>query len=93
MMKLTFIIGDYNIIYTYISLYVHRVCNIESVTLVEAGGDGWNIDSIVTYGCTDGLGCKPITQDIDAFRWVDGDDLEVYYRFPLTKISGTSCTF
>lgn len=80
------------LLYAATLLGIYRVCNIESVTIVEAGGDGWNIDSVVTYGCIDGLGCNPITQDIDAFRWVDGNDLEVYNRFPLTKISGTFCT-
>jgi hypothetical protein len=70
-----------------------RVCNIQNITLVEGGSNGWNIDSVTTYGCTDDVGCKQITQDFDVFRWVDGDSTEDRQRFTLTKISNTPCTF
>ena len=66
------------------------------MTIEEGGNNGWNIDSIVTYGCIDGLGCSPLTQDFDVFRWVDGDarvNPEEIRRFPLTKVTQSSCVF
>ena len=68
-----------------------RVCNIQNVTIAEGGNNAWNIDSIMTYGCIDGLGCSPLTQDIDVFRWVDGNFNEESLRFPLTKVSQSLC--
>ena len=74
-------------------LTFYRVCNIQNVTILPGGTNGWNIDSILTFGCTIGLGCKPLTQDIDVFRWVDGNGSQDRRRFPLTKVSGASCLF
>ena len=69
------------------------MCNIQNITIEEGGNNGWNIDSILTFGCMDGLGCKPITQDFDVFQWVDGNGTEESRRFTLTKISRASCSF
>ena len=68
-----------------------RLCNIQNVTITESGDNGWNIDSIMTYGCTDEFGCQPLTQDIDVNRWVDGDGREEYLRFSLSKVSQNLC--
>ena len=68
------------------------MCNIDSVAIVEGGNNGWNIDSVVTFGCITGAGCKQITQDMDVLAWVDGNTAG-YERLPLTKISNTPCAF
>jgi len=61
------------------------------VTITEGGNDGWGIDSIMTYGCTDEFGCQPLTQDIDANRWVDRDEGDEHLRFSLSKVSQKLC--
>ena len=57
---------------------------ISGVSIVENGNDGWNIDSIVTLVKDDDGGVEVLTQDLDVFRWIDGDDLPQYRRFDLT---------
>ena len=54
------------------------------MSIVENGNDGWNIDSIVTMVKDDDDGVEALTQDLDVFRWIDGDDLPQYRRFDLT---------
>jgi hypothetical protein len=57
------------------------------VSIVENGNDGWNIDSIATLATLvkdDRDGVELLTQDLDVFRWIDGDDLPQYRRFDLT---------
>jgi hypothetical protein len=56
---------------------------ISGVSIVENGNDGWNIDSIVTLVKDNGGGVEALTQDLDVFRWIDGDDLPTYRRFDL----------
>ncbi len=61
-----------------------KLGDIQRVAIVAANNDGWNIDSIVTmvkdvYGKT-----FILTQDLDVFRWVDGDAKPEYKRFNLT---------
>ena len=57
---------------------------INGVSIVENGNDGWNIDSIVTMVKDDDGGVEALTQDLDVFCWIDGDDLPQYRRFDLT---------
>ena len=57
---------------------------ISGASIVENGNDGWNIDSIVTLVKDDDGGVEVLTQDLDVFRWIDGDDLPQYRRFDLT---------
>ncbi len=61
-----------------------KLGDIQRVAIVTASNDGWNIDSIVTM-VTDVNGKAFIlTQDLDVFRWVDGNDKPEYKRFNLT---------
>ena len=54
--------------------------------------DGWNIDSILTFGCIDELGCTLLTQEFDVFRWVDNDpSYPERSLFTLTKVSQLVC--
>ena len=69
-----------------------RLCNIDSISIVEGGTNGWHIDSVLSFGCISGTGCTQITQDIDVNRWVDGNSpIEGRERLTLTKISNTPC--
>jgi hypothetical protein len=54
------------------------------VSIVENGNDGWNIDSITTLLKDNRGGVELLTQDLDVFRWIDGDDLQQYRRFDIT---------
>ena len=56
---------------------------ISGVSIVENGNDGWNIDSIVTMVKDNRGGVEALTQDLDVFRWIDGNDLPEYRRFNL----------
>ena len=56
---------------------------ISGVSIVENGNDGWNIDSIVTLVKDDHGGVEVLTQDLDVFRWIDGNDLPEYRHFDL----------
>jgi hypothetical protein len=57
---------------------------ISGASIVENGNDGWNIDSIATLVRDNRGGVEILTQDLDVFRWIDGDDLPQYRRFDLT---------
>jgi hypothetical protein len=57
---------------------------ISGASIVENGNDGWNIDSIATLVKDNRGGVELLTQDLDVFRWIDGDDLPQYRRFDLT---------
>jgi hypothetical protein len=61
-----------------------KIGDISGVSIVENGNDGWNIDSIATLVKDDRGGVELLTQDLDVFRWIDGDDLPQYRRFDLT---------
>ena len=51
------------------------ISKISGVSIVENGNDGWNIDSIVTMVKDNRGGVEALTQDLDVFRWIDGNDL------------------
>ena len=57
---------------------------ISGASIIKNGDDGWNIDSVVTLVKDDRGGVEVLTQDLDKFRWVDGDGLPKYRRFDLT---------
>ena len=59
---------------------------IQQVAIKAGSKDGWNIDSIVTYVgfVTRKEYFRQLTQDINAFKWVD--DKKSHVRFVLTKV-------
>ena len=68
-----------------------RLCNIESVSLREGGTNGWLVDSVMTYGCIDDVGCSLLTQDMDVNRWLDGNGFGAVYELPLTIVTQSTC--
>ena len=62
-----------------------NIGDIQTVSIIESGNDGWNIDSIVTMVKDSAGGVQVLTQDLDVFRWVDGDAHHTHRRFTLTK--------
>ena len=48
-----------------------KVGDVEEISLLNAGTDGWNIDSIVTYLVADRNTYQQSSIDLDIFRWVD----------------------
>lgn len=57
---------------------------IRRVSIVERNDDGWNIHSIVTLVRDSGNGVQVLTQDLDVYRWIDGNDHHSHRRFELT---------
>ena len=50
--------------------------SIQSILLTANNNDGWMLDSVVTFVCTSETmpqTCQLATQDLDIFKWVDGD--------------------
>ena len=62
-----------------------NIGDIQTVSIIESSNDGWNIDSIVTMVKDSAGGVQVLTQNLDVFRWVDGNDLHSHRRFQLTK--------
>ena len=59
---------------------------IQNVYIVERSNDGWNIESIATFVRDSNGGVQVLTQDLDVFRWIDGDGHHTHTRFELTKV-------
>jgi hypothetical protein len=59
--------------------------------LAEGGNDGWLVDSVVTFGCINDVGCSLLTMDMDVLRWIDGNGAPDRREFPLTLATQSSC--
>ena len=60
--------------------------DVSEISIIEHNNDGWNIDSIATFFIDENGASYPASIDLDANRWVDGDDTQVKKRFELTLI-------
>ena len=60
-----------------------RIPEIQRVSLVESGNDGWNIQTIVTL-VSGSNRLQVLTQDFSVNRWIDGDRGASYRRFDLS---------
>ena len=70
---------------------VLRLCAVEAVRLAAGGNDGWLVDSAVTFGCINEVGCSLLTLDLDVHRWIDGNGAPDSVDLPLTLATKTSC--
>ena len=61
-----------------------RLSEIHSVSIVEDGNDGWNIESIVTLVGDPTNKVQVLTQNFHVNRWIDGDGPSSHRRFALT---------
>lgn len=59
--------------------------DIEQITLVETGTDGWQIDSIATF-LKSGDSFTLLSSDMDVNRWVDGNQGVAFKRFSLSIV-------
>ena len=73
----------YNIASFHFPFSCVTISNIKKVSIIESGNDGWNIDSIVTLVGAGGR-FKVLTQDLDVYRWIDGNGHHTHRRFTLT---------
>ena len=60
-----------------------RIPEIQRVSLVESGNDGWNIQTIVTL-VSGSNRLQILTQDFSVNRWIDGDRGASYRHFDLS---------
>ena len=65
-----------------------RIPEIDRVSIVENGNDGWNIGTIVTL-VSDSSNYQVLTQDFNVNRWIDGDEYTAYRRFDLNFAGNT----
>ena len=61
-----------------------RISDIDRVSIVESGNDGWNIETIVTLVSDSSSRLQVLTQDFNVYRWIDGDGAASYRRFDLS---------
>ena len=61
-----------------------RIPEIRRVSIIERNNDGWNIDSIVTLVKDTSGGIEVLTQNLDVYRWIDGNTHHSHRRFELT---------
>jgi hypothetical protein len=59
---------------------------IRGASILENGNDGWNIDSIVTLVKDNDGVVEVLTQDLDVFHWIDGNDVSKYRYLDLTLV-------
>ena len=57
---------------------------INRVAIISGGNDGWNIQSVATFVKVKWGRVYPLTVDINAYRWVDGNGPISHRRFELT---------
>ena len=61
-----------------------RISDIDRVSIVENGNNGWNIETIVTLVSDSSSHLQVLTRDFDVNRWIDGDEDASHRRFDLS---------
>ena len=69
-----------------------KISEIQRVSVIENGNDGWNIESIVTL-VSDSTNIQVLTQNFDVNRWIDGDGDASHRQFDLTLPGITALTY
>ena len=60
-----------------------KIRDLQRVSIIANGNDGWNIESIVTL-VSDSSNIQVLTQNFDVNRWIDGDGPSSQRQFDLT---------
>ena len=60
-----------------------KLSEVQKVSVVENGNDGWNIGSIVTL-VSDSTNIQVQTEDFDVNYWIDGDGAVSHKQLDLT---------
>ena len=58
--------------------------DIEGITIMHGGNDGWNIDSIVTFLVVDQYYWQLSSVDLDVKQWIDGDESTSHEMYQLS---------
>ena len=66
------------------------ITEIQRVSIVESGNDGWNIETILTL-VSDSRNLQVLTQDFGANHWIDGDHPSLAYRRFDLRFAGNYC--
>ena len=61
-----------------------RVPELQSVSIVENGNDGWNIESIVTLVSDSTKKIRVLTRNFGVNQWIDGNGATSHTRFALS---------
>ena len=67
-----------------------RIPEIQRVSIIASGNDGWNIATIVTL-VSDSSYYQVLTEDFGVNHWIDGDSYSSQRRFDL-NFAGTKIT-
>ena len=59
-----------------------KIRDLQRVSIIANGNDGWNIESIVTL-VSDSSNIQVLTQNFDVDRWIDGDGPSSHRQFDL----------
>ena len=65
---------------------ITETSQISKVTIVNGSDDGWNIASVVTI-VRAGKKYYVLTSDMNANKWIDGDDKRSRLQFDLTLVN------
>ena len=63
-----------------------KINDIERISILEGGNDGWKIESITTYAVVDQNSYEMTSEDIDVNRWIDGDGPTPHKKFILNLV-------
>ena len=60
--------------------------DMEHISILQGGNDGWNIESIVTFAVVDQYIWSLTSADFNVNQWIDGDGANSYKEFTLSVI-------
>ena len=63
-----------------------KLQDVRSIVLVGGSGDGWNIDSAVTFAISEDYYWALLSVDLDVFQWIGRNRGPDEQRFPLSII-------
>ena len=61
------------------------ITDIDRISILEGGSDGWNIESIVTFAVDNQNNGVLTSADFNIFQWIDGDSTADQREFTLSS--------
>ena len=65
---------------------IRKTSEISKLTILNGGGDGWNIESVVTF-LHGGQEYDLLTVDMHVQRWIDGNEEAYKLKYDLTLVN------